>query len=110
MTELHLWVDIFRAAETWKVNSAVMGFKVVEIFGHGSTEILYRNPSGDVTNDLSQAEIWLRGDVKFDGCINCEVQPGGLANFCGLNDVRTFSTVFERLFKVAKETGILTDA
>lgn len=59
----------------------------------------------DVTSDLEKAQIYLSGQIKWDGCADLyfDEQENAALHFCGIKDARRISCLIERLYEIAKE-------
>ncbi len=91
----------------------VMDFAVVEIVGEqiepkpGGT--LYSKddggPSDDGTLDLSDADTFLRGSIKWDGCSNWEFPDTSncMLHFCGQNDATSIGRLMTRMYEITAE-------
>ena len=68
------------------------------------------NPSLDGLND---AEWRLRGDVKWDGCVNYDVnQSLGMVHACGISDFESEFRLWREIYRMAQSVmpGYMLDA
>lgn len=106
------WRDLWLVAQVWRVNSAVMGFSLVEITAMEDDGVegckLYFGD--DHCTDLKDAETYIEGDIKFDECANFTFNPTDhcAVHICGLDGLRKLVTAFERLYAEARSMGIVT--
>lgn len=56
--------------------------------------------SSEVTDDPDKAEVFVRGYLKWDGCMEVEI---GDKHFCGLHHSQILQRIFERLHAIAAE-------
>lgn len=101
------WLDLRLVAQTWEVNSAVMGFRLVQVEGWDDDDqenIVY---SG-ATSSLDEAESFVDGDVKFDRCCNWQTQPGLMAHICEVEEIERLATAFNRLYADGEARGIIS--
>lgn len=61
--------------------------------------------SSEPTDDVSQAEIYLSGGVKWDGCLNWtfDEQERCMLHFCGAKDAVQIGELFRQLYLIAAE-------
>ena len=60
--------------------------------------------SGDHASGIDDAEVYLRGDIKWDGCSNWSFDNGGtMLHFCGPENAVLIGEVFRRVYNIAKE-------
>ena len=61
--------------------------------------------SADVTNDRDEAQVYLSGDIKWDGCGNLhfDVQDDCMLHFCGRAPVAQLAARLARLWDLAEE-------
>lgn len=101
------WLDLNLVAETWEVNSAVMGFRLVQVEGHDDddeTNIVY---AGGVSS-LEDAETLVEGDVKFDRCCNWQTPRGLMAHACEPEEFEVLAQAMRRIYADGAERGIVT--
>lgn len=57
----------------------------------------------DMTDDIEKAQVYLSGEVKWDGCANLQFdeQDNVMLHFCGVEDVRKIGALLERLYEIA---------
>jgi hypothetical protein len=82
-------------------------FEVFEILSSEPTT-LWNLPSGsrpDPTDDLSKAERFLHGSIKWDGCSNWhfDIQDGCMIHFCSAQDAAAIGVLFNELYEMADE-------
>lgn len=61
--------------------------------------------SGDDTNDLEKAQVFLAGHIKWDGCMDIRFpeQDTCMLHFCGRKDAARVGKLIDRLFDIAKQ-------
>lgn len=95
----------------WRVsNEAVLEFELYQSFVSGTERYyLSKEGSGVPEEKITEAEIWCRGSLRFDGCINYDhpslTDPEGpcLLHACGRGDFKEQLETFERLYDLAAE-------
>lgn len=89
------WPHIFFAAEVWKINDAVMGWRLVEIVSVDTGIYMYSGPKHPV-DKLEEADTFLEGSLRFDGCCNFQTPVGNMSHVCNIE------TEFANLFEAMK--------
>jgi hypothetical protein len=82
-------------------------FEVFEILS-SEPITLWNLPSGsrpDPTDDLSKAERFLHGSIKWDGCSNWhfDIQDDCMIHFCSAQDAAAIGVLFAELYRIAGE-------
>lgn len=95
-----------------KDNGLFIDFKVYEIIGGDINnpnrplfhKINYQN-SNDDTENLEEAQVYLSGTVKWDGCSNLKFdeQDNVMLHFCSRNDIKNLGIMLEKLYDIAIE-------
>jgi hypothetical protein len=114
--------DIDFSAEAWfevEYADAAVYFRVCEITGReasingdGPHERCWQSggagSSMDFTVDLTTADTYLSGSVKWDGCSNWsfDEQDRGMLHFCAKQDAIALGTLMGYLYDWAKELGM----
>jgi len=88
-----------------------VNFKAYEIVGYGvnPSTILYHlenyTGSGDETETLDKAQVYLSGSIKWDGCSNMQFdeQENVMLHFCGKHNIEKLGTLLSRLYELAAE-------
>lgn len=82
--------------------SAHVDFKVYEIIGTNSSGNLYQRKdssySPDIVESTEEAETYLEGSVKWDGCSNINFFDNGYAHFCGMNEALRVGLVLQHIY------------
>lgn len=60
----------------------------------------------DPTEELAEAEIFLHGFIKWDGCSNWhfDEQDAAMIHFCGVEEAAEIGELFRQLYAIARET------
>jgi hypothetical protein len=60
---------------------------------------------GESTNKLSEAQVFLSGSIKWDGCsnMNFDAQENCMLHFCGRSDAAKVGKLLDRLYDLADE-------
>ena len=82
-------------------------FEVFEIISSEPTT-LWSLPGGSrtyVTDDISEAERFLHGSIKWDGCSNWhfDIQDDCMIHFCSAQDAAAIGVLFAELYRIADE-------
>jgi hypothetical protein len=82
-------------------------FEVFEILSSEPTT-LWNLPSGtrpDPTDELSKAERFLHGSIKWDGCSNWhfDIQDDCMIHFCSAQDAAAIGVLLNELYRIADE-------
>lgn len=120
---LIVWEDLWYAARWWLVNEYVASFEVFEINGVGCAQIANdgvstpygtkgcppgisldkRNAvdSQEQANDLDDAEVYVAGDIKWDGCsnINFPSTETCMTHLCGYGAWMRYAEMMLRVFR-----------
>jgi len=60
--------------------------------------------SMDHVTSMADAEVWLRGDIKWDGCSHWSFDNGGvMLHFCDPEDAAFVGEVWRRVYDAARE-------
>lgn len=92
----------------WLINDVVMGFEAFRVIGE-SDSFLYEkknsNHGMDSTEDLDDAQIFVSGDIKWDGCSNIyfNEQDNGMIHFCDKKSTVDLGIMLGRLYDIASE-------
>lgn len=83
-------------------------YTVVAVTGHPGLWIEELEPSGRCglpTDDFAKAEIFLAGDLKWDGCSNLAFYPqtNTMLHLCGVKDVTAVGELMANLYEIARE-------
>lgn len=87
----------------------VMEFKAYEVVeatdAKGAKSILYAGKEDDYVNTLDEAQIYLSGSVKWDGCsnLNFDAQESCMLHFCSLAGVQEMAAMIAKVYEIAKE-------
>jgi len=111
--------NIEYTARYWLINEAVMGFKTYKIISE-TTETptepgIYKNTikrvyerdnadhGMDVVTDLEEAQIFLSGNIRFDGCSNMQFneQENCMLHFCGRKMATDVRVLMGELYDIA---------
>jgi hypothetical protein len=114
-----IWHDINYAAIAWRsadYPDTHVEFEVYEITGMAFTDSagVSHPPSFDVneelaaTEDMREADVFLHGSVKWDGCSNWmfDEQDRCMLHFCEKESAANIGVLFTRLYEWAKELGM----
>src|SRR5688572_27042548 len=74
----------------------------------GTNRVGYPRPAmfGGYTHDLAEADVALRGGIRWDGCSNWDYEThDGLRHHCSEEDAAAVGTLFRRLYEWARELG-----
>jgi hypothetical protein len=97
--ELHVRVGL--------VNSVVMDYEVRDMAVVGAVHgpsIKFRTADGDLTADPDQAEVLVKGTIKWDGCSHNTFGEGnGYLHACSRAEMVRFGELFNKLFDMAQE-------
>lgn len=65
-------------------------------------------PAVRMVYDAANAEVFLRGSVKWDGCSNWEFTPFATvsAHFCDKEEAMNIGVLFQRIYEQAKGLGM----
>lgn len=112
---LLVWEDIRYIAIFTECEVApehVVEVKVYELLGIETLQkpgrILFQD--GNVSRDrysttaMSEAEVFMEGDIKWDGCSNWSFYPADncAIHFCGADDAAKLGELFKRLYEEAE--------
>ena len=84
-------------------------FEVFKIVSGDSAEVAWQKAGEDVepipVEYLDEAECFLSGHVKWDGCSNWnfDEQEKVSIHFCSVQQAMNIGVLFERLYRMAKE-------
>lgn len=99
------WEDIQFAAEFRSVNTAVVDVRVVQIQGCGNSPLQFvkygPKGSGPPTESFDDADTFLHGHIKWDGCSNWSFQYDCMLHFCGVEQGFAIGILFMRLYDEA---------
>lgn len=90
---------------TYDVYEYRLEVTVYTAFCYGG-EVSYRNKEdfGHPTDDVSKAESFLNGHIKWDGCSNWSFHTDKcMAHFCERDELVAVGTLMSRLWDLAKE-------
>lgn len=60
--------------------------------------------NGEITSDLDQAELLVKGSIKWDGCSHNNFgDENGYLHACSRREMVRFGELFDRLFEIAQE-------
>jgi hypothetical protein len=84
-----------------------LGFKVYRVLGRteGGTRMYNRDgykSSPDPVELRSEAQVFLSGSIKWDGCADISVEDDPL-HFCGRSDMEEFIAVLSAIYDLAAE-------
>lgn len=102
------WTHIHREEEAFILrarlpNEAVMDFEVRRLEDHHrSDEDLFKRPNGDWTYDLEEAQVFMYGYVKWDGCFNVTFAEGSIHG-CALRDVKAIGKMLHVAYDMANK-------
>jgi hypothetical protein len=67
--------------------------------------VVYHTPSMTPTDDRAEAEVFLSGSIKWDGCANVffDAQEDACLHFCGRADAMRVGALLGRLYDLAAE-------
>lgn len=96
----------------WKLheNALSVAFEVRPVTGIEDSPdkgaILYEAADQSEDNDTKDPEgavLLINGSVKWDGCSDWSIDTTTcMLHFCGMNGVRAFSAVFERMYQITQ--------
>lgn len=105
-----VWPDINFAAEAVPGNDGYFAnVRVWHLMGvqPDGTVLYTREPHGspEPTEDREEADVYLHGHIKWDGCANLhfDEQDRVMLHFCGLRGAKAAGTLLERLYELAGE-------
>ena len=87
-------------------------FEAFEIVGIGKDFYLYELKAGGCTipstKDVDEAQPYLHGEIKWDGCSNWyfDIQDEVMLHFCDIEDFENINELFRRMYKIAKDNII----
>lgn len=93
----------------FKAESHSAEFVVYEIVAHdgddGTACFEVADGSGDEwTDDLEEAEVFLSGFIKWDGCSNWDFKTDAcMKHFCGRDDANGLGRLMDRMYALAEE-------
>ncbi len=63
------------------------------------------DPDGWNTTSLAEAQVYLSGSIKWDGCANLrfDAQDGCMLHFCGRNDAARVGKLFDLLYDLTEQ-------
>lgn len=88
------------------INSHVMEYEVRDMIIHddgNGPPLKFRTDDGGITSDLNQAEILVKGSIKWDGCSHNNFGENGYLHACCKSEMVRFGELFSRLFDMAQE-------
>jgi len=79
-------------------------FRAYEIEAQGGG-YLYSCSGQPDTFDISKADVYFHGYVKWDGCSNWHIdaQDGCMIHFCGMHNVDQLRDAFKACYKMTEE-------
>lgn len=80
-----------------------MVFKVTGEYADGTSSFELRDSSScDATENLSEAQVFLSGSIKWDGCSNWHFddQDNCMLHFCGVKDASSIGRLMERMYDI----------
>lgn len=99
----------FYVVMTGDPTEAYVEFKVYSIIGHGRNKEIYLEKidgeCGDQVQKVEEAEVYLSGSIKFDGCSNMKFdeQDRVMLHFCGRKQAVDIGVLMDRLYSLAAE-------
>ena len=111
------WVvltDHFTAIRYWRTSEHSMDFRVfdvVQVFGTEQWELSNGGVDYTPLGEWTQAFWTIEGNLKWDGCINWQTNPGCMAHGCGPNHADEVGDIFRTVYHVGKRyMDLLGDA
>lgn len=91
-----------------RVHKHFMEFAAYSCVGVGDARYYDRAGAGcssDITEDVADAQVFLRGSIKWDGCCNIrfDEQDEHMLHFCGRGDAARVGKLIDRLYDIAAE-------
>jgi hypothetical protein len=105
----HTLDDFIDFTILFEAEEHVLNFEILKGIGHdGKTRApLYQiqgwEDSSDATSDVSSAERFLKGELKWDGCMNVSFVGECIPHFCGLQDALIVERIFRALYVLGFE-------
>ena len=88
----------------YKATFVVLLIAGVEESGNILWQLAGSTTSPDPVEDIEKAEWYARGDVKWDGCVNYEVQQDGvMLHECGLNGFEKHYRLWQAIYEMARD-------
>ncbi|SRR5260221_9260381 len=88
----------------FSADKLVVEFEVREQLFAEPGPMLYRDEHDDFTEDPEQAELYLDGAIRFDGCSNVDFKTdSSLKHFCDRGEAARIGALLARLYDLAAE-------
>ncbi len=91
----------------------VVDFEAYEIHHIKDSAFVFEMPGrpNEFTKEFHNAQRYLHGDVKWDGCSNWhfDIQDGCMIHFCSVEETQEISRLFEKMYEIAKEVTGTTE-
>ena len=89
------------------INTHVIEYEVRDMAVYqkgGKTITQFVKDDGEMTDDLNQAEMLVKGSIKWDGCShNTFGEEDGYLHACSRQEMVRFGKLFDVLFDIAQE-------
>lgn len=108
MKDTRNYSDIQFTVVSWPCEIApghVREFLAYEVAGNLTDENKTPLYGDSFSENIEDAEVFLRGSVKWDGCSNWDF-PGledVMMHFCSVQDAKNLGILFERIYGIAEE-------
>ncbi len=93
--------DPMKDEHTGEEYDHVAGFKVYQVYKSGGSLVVDKANSQctpNPTEKLEEAEVFLSGSVKWDGCSNFNLGEGGYYHFCSKQEAIDIGVLLGRLY------------
>jgi|HubBroStandDraft_2_1064218.scaffolds.fasta_scaffold141923_3 hypothetical protein len=84
-------------------NDVVLSFLVFQITGTDeSGKPLFETDDANYSENLLEANVFLHGDIKWDGCSNWyfDEQDNVMLHFCGVKSASSLGRLMERMYDI----------
>ena len=82
----------------------VTAYKILGIDSN-TNEILWDNGNGRPTIDMEEAEVFMEGNIRWDGCSNWRFYPADncALHFCGVEDAQEVMNLWKWIYDFAAD-------
>lgn len=102
------WPDF--VVRTWMINEYVVGVEAFEVIGvdndDGPPMMLkkgWKSSPDDCTSNPDEAELFVEGSIKWDGCSDLTIGRDGYIHSCGREGPQKLGALLERLYDIARD-------
>lgn len=99
--QLVVYADIYYQVKYWWNNSE--DFAGLNFIAHRIRSLVENEQGVEMPDEIDEEKV-LEGHVKFDGCMNVQLEEG-YAHFCGRFATKQYGELFNRIYDKAKEVG-----